>query len=106
MQERADIPELDPAAAREAIAAGAGLLDVRERWEFEEGHIDGAVLIPLGELTARLSEIPTSRPLVVYCAVGGRSAAAVDWLLDNGRPDAVSLAGGIQRWMLSGLPVV
>ena len=97
---------MDPTAAREAIAAGAGVLDVREPWEFEEAHIDGAVLVPLGELTARASEIPASRPLVVYCAVGGRSAAAVEWLRQNGRPDAVNLAGGIQRWMLSGLPVV
>src|SRR4029077_11468654 len=102
----ADVPDLEPAAAREAIDAGAGLLDVREPWEFEQAHIDGATLVPLGELTTRAEQVPAARPLVVYCAVGARSAAAVDWLRRNGRPDAVNLAGGIQRWMLSGQPVV
>jgi rhodanese-related sulfurtransferase len=97
--------EVEPIAARAAIGAGAGLLDVRERWEFDQGHIAGAMHIPLGELIRRTAELPETRPLVVYCAVGARSGAAVEWLRANGRPDAVSLAGGIQRWMISGLPI-
>jgi rhodanese-related sulfurtransferase len=101
-----EVPEIDPAAARDAIAGGAGVLDVREPWEFAQGHIDGATLVPLGDLSGRAGDVPEARPLVVYCAVGARSAAAVDWLRRNGRPDAVNLAGGIQRWMTSGLPVV
>jgi rhodanese-related sulfurtransferase len=100
------VPEIEPAAARVAIASGAGLLDVREPWEYAEAHIDGAALIPLGQLTARAAEVPAATPLLVYCGVGARSGAAVEWLRGNGRPDAVNVAGGIQRWIGAGLPVV
>lgn len=101
-----DVPTLDPAAARAALDAGANLLDVREDWEYADGHIHGAVLIPLWQLTNRMNEVPApGRPLVVYCAQGQRSAAAVEWLRSNGHADAVNLTGGISRWIAEGQAV-
>src|SRR5699024_3498138 len=69
------------------------LLDVREDFEFELGHIKGAKLIPLNELDERLDELPEDEKLYVYCKGGGRSAQAVQLLKHHGF-DAVNLAGG------------
>ena len=55
------------------VTAGATLLDVRTPEEFAEGHLEGAVLIPVAELSTRLSEIPRDRPVVAYCRSGARS---------------------------------
>lgn len=74
------------------------LLDVREQDEHETAHIDGATLIPLGELPQRLKEVPRDKPVVVHCHHGGRSARAVGFLLQNGFSDVSNLAGGIDAW--------
>jgi rhodanese-related sulfurtransferase len=74
------------------------LLDVREPDEWEEAHIDGATLIPLGSLQRRLSEVPKDRQVVVYCAVGGRSARATHFLRGHG-VEAVNLHGGIRAYL-------
>ncbi len=73
------------------------LLDVREPDEFEETHIPGAVLIPLGSLPRRLPEVPKDREVVVICSVGGRSARATEFLRRNG-VEAVNLHGGMRAW--------
>ena len=73
------------------------LLDVREPDEHEEANIPGSLLIPLGSLQRRLSEVPKDRQVVVYCAVGGRSARATNFLRQNG-VEAVNLHGGIIAW--------
>lgn len=73
------------------------LLDVREPEEHALARVDGGVLIPLGELGARLSELPKDRPLVVMCHHGIRSAHAVHHLREAGF-DAVNLSGGIDAW--------
>jgi sulfur-carrier protein adenylyltransferase/sulfurtransferase len=73
------------------------LLDVREPDEHEELAIPGSVLIPLGSLQRRLSEVPKDRQVVVYCAVGGRSARATHFLRQNG-VEAANLHGGIMAW--------
>ena len=72
------------------------MLDVREPVEWAHGHIEGALHIPLGELVARLEEVPTEQTLVV-CRVGGRSGQAVAWLTQQGR-DVVNLDGGMLEW--------
>lgn len=69
--------------ARARVAAGATLLDVRTPGEFAEGHIEGAVNIPVQELGARLREVP-SGAVVVYCRSGGRSASAAAMLKARG----------------------
>jgi len=81
-------------AAREAPV----IVDVREPWEFERCRIEGSRLIPLGELTRRLSELPTDRDLVLVCHHGSRSFRAAAWLAQNGFPRAHNLAGGVDAW--------
>jgi sulfur-carrier protein adenylyltransferase/sulfurtransferase len=95
-------PDETAAALRDG---GAVLIDVREPWEFEEASIPGATLIPLGQIAARLREIPEDRDVYVHCRMGGRSAKAVAFLLENGRPRARNVAGGIDAWRAAGLPV-
>jgi len=80
------------------------LLDVREQDEWEEGHLAGATLVPLGQLPRRLTEMPKDRSIVVYCAVGGRSAHAAAFLRERGY-DAHNMRGGMRAWMMAGLPV-
>ena len=72
------------------------LVDVREPSEHAAGAIDGAVLIPLGQLASRVDELPPGPPIVVYCQSGGRSARAVAMLRELGR-EAHNLVGGIRR---------
>ncbi len=74
------------------------VLDVREPFEIQISRIDGATLIPLGELPKRYTELDPSRDLVVTCKVGGRSAKAVTFLRDHGFPQAINLKGGILAW--------
>jgi adenylyltransferase/sulfurtransferase len=74
------------------------LLDVREPYEWEIGRIEGAQLIPLGELPERLDEIGRDGELVVYCHAGVRSAHAVNLLQRAGFKNAFNLEGGIDAW--------
>lgn len=84
---------------------GAFMLDVREPSEWQEFHMPGATLIPLGELPSRLSEIPTDRTIVVVCRSGNRSQAGRDILLEAGFKDVTSMAGGMNEWRSLGLPI-
>jgi rhodanese-related sulfurtransferase len=80
------------------------LVDVREQWEWDEGHAPQAVHLPMSEFVERLAELPESRPLHVICHVGGRSAQVVGWLGSQGI-DAVNVLGGMDAWEDAGLPV-
>jgi molybdopterin/thiamine biosynthesis adenylyltransferase/rhodanese-related sulfurtransferase len=75
------------------------LLDVREPDEHEEFALPRSLLIPLGQLPRRLAELPKDRPIAVYCAVGGRSARATDFLRAQGF-NAVNVRGGMRAWWL------
>ena len=75
--------------------AGALIVDVRNADEFETGCIPGAVNIPLGELRRRLGELPTDRPLRLYCQVGFRSYLAQRLLCQRGFTDVSTLSGGL-----------
>lgn len=86
------------AAALRGHESEVFLLDVREPDEHEEHAIPGSTLIPLGSLQRRLNEVPTDRQVVVYCAVGGRSARATEFLRRNG-VEAVNLHGGIRAYL-------
>ncbi len=81
------------------------LLDVREDDEWRAGRIDGAQHIPLGELGARLAELPTGRRIVAVCRSGSRSGAAVRGLRQLGY-EAENLDGGVAAWSRAGLPLV
>ena len=74
------------------------LLDVRQPEEYRQGYIAGAVLMPLGTLSAQYSQIPKGITLVVYCRTGHRSAQAVKFLREHGYDKSVSLAGGYTAW--------
>jgi hydroxyacylglutathione hydrolase len=74
------------------------LVDVRTTREWNAGHIDGAVHIPLGELAARASEIPRHRPVATICEAGYRSALAASILARAGVDDVATVAGGMTAW--------
>jgi adenylyltransferase/sulfurtransferase len=74
------------------------LLDVREPFEWEIAHIEGARLIPLGELPARVRELDGHAEIVTYCHHGVRSRNAAELLRGAGFPNVRSLAGGIEAW--------
>lgn len=74
------------------------VLDVREGWELQVCALPDAVHIPLGELPARVAELPRSGKLVVLCHHGGRSLRATQWLRANGISHAINLSGGIHAW--------
>jgi rhodanese-related sulfurtransferase len=93
----------------EAVAkqqAGAFILDVREPSEWNDAHIAGATLIPLGELQARVSELPKDKEIVVVCRSGNRSAEGRDILLNSGFTQVTSMAGGLNQWKAAGYPTV
>ncbi|MEW6671788.1 MAG: rhodanese-like domain-containing protein [Thermodesulfobacteriota bacterium] len=74
------------------------ILDVRQPGEYEIGHIPGAKLIPLPDLTERLSEIDPRKPAIVYCAIGGRSRVAAQMLSGKGFQTVYNLSGGFKSW--------
>ena len=82
------------------------LLDVRDPDEWQAGHAPQAVHVPMMEIPARLAELPEDREVVVICRVGGRSAQVVAFLLQQGRPNASNLDGGMFAWQAAGRPVV
>lgn len=86
----------DYMAAREAEAYQ--LLDVRQPGEYGAGHLAGAILIPLKELLDRLGELDKERPVIVYCAIGGRSKVAAQLLAGQGFASVYNMAGGIKAW--------
>jgi len=74
------------------------LLDVRQPFEYEENHLPGARLIPLPELADSLGELDSRKPTIVYCAVGGRSRMAAQFLVHQGFDEVYHLEGGIESW--------
>jgi rhodanese-related sulfurtransferase len=99
------VPEVDAADAEDLVADGAYLLDVREADEWATGHAPEANWIRLGDLQARVGELPRDRRIVAVCRSGGRSAAVVEALIGAGF-DAVNVHGGMEAWARSGLDVV
>lgn len=115
---RAQIKEVTPTELQQMLDSESKLLllDVRESSEHEQGHLPGAHLVPRGILEAAADlqypkrdpvlSAARERPVVLYCASGGRSAMAALTLQMMGFKQVYSLAGGFMRWQESGLPVV
>lgn len=82
------------------------IVDVRERFEVMSGILPRALHIPLGQLPARVSELPEGKPVIVYCAHGMRSFQGAYYLRTQGFEGAKSLAGGMAYWSGVGGPVV
>ena len=87
------------------IPYGARLLDVREDYEWVAGHAESAVHIPLELLPARIDDLDPDEDLFVICRTGGRSFRATQWLVGLGY-SAFNVAGGMDQWLESGLPLV
>lgn len=96
--------EVDINQAVSAVAEKATVLDVREPGEYREGHLPGAVNIPMDQLTARLGDLEREQPVYVVCASGNRSSAMTEVLTAAGF-DAINVAGGTSAWIRSGHPV-
>lgn len=86
------------------LAENPCILDVREPDEYAEGRVPGARLVPMASVRAALPDLPTDQPIYVICAVGGRSAYAAAFLVQQGF-DAKNVEGGTQAWIASGYPV-
>lgn len=100
------VKEIDPKTAKAWLDSGeATLIDVREIPESQKARIPGAALVPLSAFDP--SKIPQQPGLkvVVHCAVGQRSAAAIEYLAKNGYKDLYNLSGGIQAWVAAGYPL-
>jgi len=75
---------------------GALILDIREPFEWEQGTLPGATLIPMGEIPERMVELDTEQALLVVCRSGGRSHQVAMYLSANGYSKAANMAGGMK----------
>ncbi len=100
-----DVPEIDIDTLAARLGEEPTLIDVREDDEYQDGHVAGAANIPLSTIPDRVDDVSGDRPVLVICAVGGRSARAVEFLRARGI-DATNVAGGTKGWIESGRPVV
>jgi len=82
------------------------LLDVRTDWEFDSGHIEGAINMPVDDLQQRHAELKPNDEILVYCRTGNRSAKAMQILKDNGYSKIYNMEGGIEAWKKAGYPIV
>jgi rhodanese-related sulfurtransferase len=85
---------------------GLVILDVRTQSEYDEAHIEGAILIPVQELPDRLDELSKNDEILVYCRTGNRSSTAVGIMEDDGFSKIYHMNQGISVWLSEGLPVV
>lgn len=81
------------------------LVDVRTPMEFMQGHLPGAVNLPLNELNARVNEIPAETPVIVVCASGNRSRTGAQRIKRAGYDEVYNLEGGTFGWLREGLPL-
>ncbi len=80
------------------------VIDVRQPEEYREGHIAGSKLIPLGELSKRINELPKDKEIICVCASGSRSHSATKFLISAGF-NAFDMKGGMFMWQRSKLPM-
>jgi rhodanese-related sulfurtransferase len=99
-----DVPEIDVDDLAQRREAGQTVLDVRNPDEYEDVHVPGVLLIPLGELVERVDEVPTDGPLPIICRSGARSMQAAEYLRRQGI-DAMNVVGGTLAWIDAGFPV-
>jgi hydroxyacylglutathione hydrolase len=100
------LPQMSSERLRAALKkGGVHVLDVRERSEYAPGHVPGAQWIPLGQLAARMGELPKDGRLAVICAGGMRSSSAASLLMRSGFNDVVNVTDGFDGWVKAGLPI-
>ena len=87
---------------KDVLAQGEALVvDVREPWEFAEGHVPGARPVPMSQAPTLVGTLPTDQPVYLVCAVGARSGQVAAWLGQQGY-DTVNVDGGTQEWVTAG----
>jgi molybdopterin-guanine dinucleotide biosynthesis protein A len=99
------VPEIDVDELAARLAEGARLIDVREPDEYTDGHVPGAVLVPLGTVPDHVDAFAGEGPTYVICGSGGRSMRAAEYVVQHGL-DAVNVAGGTKAWIASGRDTV
>lgn len=100
------VTEISPGEARPAVeAAYSQFIDVRTPEEYATGHAYRARNIPLDTLTANLDKLEKNEPVYLICRSGSRSKKAAQILVENGFPQAISIAGGTEAWKSAGLPM-
>jgi rhodanese-related sulfurtransferase len=104
-----DVQDITPTDLNALLETGNGhrplVVDVREAWEFAQGHVPGARLISLGELAGRVGELDATTPVALICATGSRSQSAAAILGQKGFETVYNVIGGTMRWMQNGLPL-
>jgi rhodanese-related sulfurtransferase len=101
--------EITIAQAKDLLAATPAplLLDVREQWEYDTAHLEGATLMPMNEVPARaFKELDEEEPILVLCHHGARSLSVAAWLRNQGFEKAQSISGGIDAWSRSIDPTI
>jgi rhodanese-related sulfurtransferase len=102
-----DVKDIEPAELNTLLQCrddtSPVVVDVREPWEYQQGHVPGAVLIPLGQLASRVGELDSGRPVAVICASGSRSQSAAALLGQKGFKTVYNVSGGTSAWRRSGL---
>ena len=82
------------------------IVDVRTREEYDSGHIEGAILIPVSELEGRINELSKEEEFLIYCRTGNRSSNSVNILKANGYTKIFHMNDGIIAWIQAGYPTV
>ena len=106
----ANVPEISVSEAWKRLSDGGqepapALIDVREAWEYRNGHAQGAVNIPLSEFQKRVAEVPTDREVLFICQMGGRSMQAAQFARARSSVRGVNVSGGTEAWQAQGLPM-
>lgn len=109
-QDKQAAPIFRTIPAREAQALMAArqdllVVDLREANELREGYIAGSQLIPMSAIAKGTKSLPADKPLLLLCAVGGRSLMAGQYFSRKGYPEIYNLQGGISAWKRAGLPL-
>ncbi len=104
-----DVQDIQPDELNALLQSGNGdqplVVDVREPWEYEQGHIPGALLMPLGDLGQSVEDLDPQQPVAVVCATGSRSQSAAALFGQKGFETVYNVVGGTMRWMQRGLPL-
>ncbi len=101
-----DFEEIDYKKTLDLLKNGAVIVDVREPKSYAKEHIKGAINIPASEIEKRLSELPSDRPVIVYCSSYSCTASlvAAKKLIELGRGNIYRFVGGLLEWKTAGLP--
>jgi phage shock protein E len=81
------------------------VIDVREDYEYNDGHIPGATLVPLGQVPNRLDEIPQDKTVIAVCRSGNRSSQATNFLRQQGFDNVHNMTGGMNAWAQAGYEI-